>query len=93
VNFYEWLLAHRHDFGAQAAYALGHKDDFPQEPKTREELFAYLKAKRDCDVEVGKGFVHVLGLYTSQSSSERGPDVKVSFDFSGAPDDEKKPPR
>lgn len=93
MNFYDWLLAHQHDFGAQSAYAVRHKDDFPKEPKTREELFAYLKAKRDCDVEVGKGFVHVLGLYTSQRSSGPGPDVKVSFDFSGAPDDKKKPPR
>lgn len=93
MTFYDWLLVHHSEFSAQSAYAVQHKDDFPKEPKTREELLAYLKAKRDCEVEVGRGFVHVLGLYTSQRSSERGPDVKVSLDFSGAPEDEKKPPR
>ncbi len=72
MTFYNWLLGSGSEFGAQSAYAVEHEVDFPKEPKTREELLAYLKAKRDCDVDVGKGFVRALGLYTSQHASKRG---------------------
>ena len=91
ATFYDWLLGRDSEFRGQSTYALEHKDDFPREPKTRDELLAYLKAKRDCDVEVGRGFVHALGLYTSQHASKRDPEVEVSANFS-AGDEEKEPP-
>jgi hypothetical protein len=93
MSFYDWLLARNADFSAQSDYAVQHKDDFPKEPKSREELLTYLKAKRDCALDVGRGFVDALGLYMSGRPTPRGSKLDLSFDFSGAPDDDEKPPR